>query len=159
MECWSVVIQWETVLHFPCAAGMGSVVEVGTACRHGNVFVYRRCMCTRQEWEEGPLIHYFIWNWFSKSLLPEGPAILLNSRWMGTPTFLFLNQHVRCPTHPKILFLFLGFSLYLLNLYNMKTLKDWYWSVTLHENLGISKCFSFLFFWIWEKSRGHMWPE
>ncbi len=27
----------ETVLHFPCAAGVGSVVEVGTACRHGLV--------------------------------------------------------------------------------------------------------------------------
>ncbi len=25
----------KTVLHFPCAAGVGSVVEVGTACRHG----------------------------------------------------------------------------------------------------------------------------
>ena len=24
------------MLHFPCAAGVGSVVEVGTACRHGS---------------------------------------------------------------------------------------------------------------------------
>ncbi len=27
------------MLHFPCAAGMGSVVEVGTAFRHGFLFI------------------------------------------------------------------------------------------------------------------------
>ncbi len=29
------LISGETVLHFPCAAGVGKVVEVGTAYRHG----------------------------------------------------------------------------------------------------------------------------
>ncbi len=29
------------MLHFPCAAGVGSVVEVDTACRHGNVLKVR----------------------------------------------------------------------------------------------------------------------
>ena len=30
---------------------------------------------------------YFFWHQFSKSLLSAGPAILLNDRWTGTPTF------------------------------------------------------------------------
>ncbi len=36
MECWSGVIQWENSASLPCAAWVGSVVEVGTACRHGK---------------------------------------------------------------------------------------------------------------------------
>ena len=35
-----MVIQWENSLHFPCAAVLGNVVEVGTACRHGKCFMF-----------------------------------------------------------------------------------------------------------------------
>ncbi len=35
MVCWAVVIKWENSAALPCAAGVGSVVKVRTAGRHG----------------------------------------------------------------------------------------------------------------------------
>ena len=43
----------------------------------------------REELDEGDIFHLSLC--FSEALLPIGPTILLNSKWLGTPTISFLK--------------------------------------------------------------------